>query len=118
VSVATIQAAKVMAERSSTRDLIRAADARGYGNAPVVYLLSDDRTAEFYAGGRLAYQPNGEPFRFDGAQDVATAIRQKGGVGLVLVETRWERELTEYARVQTERIGSNRTLTLFVVRVP
>ncbi len=117
VSVSTIQGARVIAERTSTRDLIRAADARGYVSAPVFYMLCDDRTAEFYAGGRLAYQPNGEPFRFDGAQDLAAAIRQKGGFGLVLIETRWEHQLTDYAAVQTERIGSNRTLTLFVVRL-
>ena len=34
-------------------------------------MLSDDRTAEFYAGGRLAYQADGEPFRFDGARELA-----------------------------------------------
>jgi len=117
VTVATIQGARVPAERSSTRDVIRAADARGYSAAPVFYLLCDDRTAEFYAGGRLAYQANGEPIRFEGGMDVAAAIRQKGGVGLVLIETRWEKELTTYSAVQTERIGSNRTLTLFAVRI-
>ena len=116
VSVASIQGAKVPAEGTSARDLILAADARGYSNAPVFYMLCDDRTAEFYAGGRLAYQTNGEPFRFDGAQDLAAMLGEKGGVGLVLIETRWEHQLTDYAAVRTERIGSNRTLTLFAVR--
>lgn len=116
MSIATIQGARVIAERTSTRDLIRAADARGYSTAPVFYMLCDDRTAEFYAGGRLAYQSNGEPYRFDGAQEAAAAIRESGGVGLVLIETRWEHQLTDYAAVQTERIASNRAYTLFAVR--
>jgi 4-amino-4-deoxy-L-arabinose transferase-like glycosyltransferase len=112
-----ITGAKVIANRESVRDLMRTADARGYSAAPVYYLLCDDHSAEFYAGGRLAYQPNGEPVRFDGAQDVAAAIREKGGVGLVLVETRWEKQLTDYSKVSTEKIGNNDWYSLFVVRV-
>ena len=74
---------------------------------PCSIFLCDDRTAEFYAGGRLAYQPNGEPIRFDGAQELPPAIRAKGDVALVLVETRWEKQLTDYSGVETERVGSN-----------
>jgi len=79
--------------------------------------LSDDRTAEFYAGGRLVYQPNGEPFRFDGAHELAAAVREKGGTALVIIESRWEKQLTDYKVVATERIGSNGWLTVFVVRI-
>ena len=80
-------------------------------------MLSDDRTAEFYAGGRLAYQPDGEPIRFDGARELGDAIRQRGGVALVIIETRWEKQLTDYTVVQAERIGSNGTSTVFAVQV-
>jgi hypothetical protein len=95
---------------------MRMSEARGHGAAPVFYLLCDDRTAEFYAGGRLAYQPNGEPIRFDGAQELPPAIRARGQEALVLVETRWEKQLTDYPGVETERIGSNGWVTVFVVR--
>jgi 4-amino-4-deoxy-L-arabinose transferase-like glycosyltransferase len=114
---AVIACSRPLAEQDSVRNLMQTATARGYAATPVFYMLADDRTAEFYAGGRLAYQANGEPFRFDGAQDLAAAIRAKGGVGLVIIETRWEKQLTDYAAVQTEKLGTNSTLTLFVVRV-
>lgn len=116
VSAIALQPARAVANRESVRELMRMAEARGHGAASVFYFLCDDRTAEFYAGGRLAYQPNGEPIRFDGAQELPPAIRAKGQEALVLVETRWEKQLTDYPGVETERIGSNGWVTLFVVR--
>ncbi|MFZ0749035.1 MAG: glycosyltransferase family 39 protein, partial [Pyrinomonadaceae bacterium] len=116
VSAIALQPARAIADRESVRELMRMAEARGHGAAPVFYLLCDDRTAEFYAGSRLAYQPNGEPIRFDGAQELPPAIRAKGRVALVLVETRWEKQLTDYSGVETEKVGSNGWVTLFVVR--
>ncbi|HKO35886.1 MAG TPA: glycosyltransferase family 39 protein [Pyrinomonadaceae bacterium] len=116
VSVIAFQPARAIADRESVRELTRMAEARGHGGTPVFYLLCDDRTAEFYAGGRLAYQANGEPIRFDGAQELPPAIRAKGSVALVLVETRWEKQLTDYSGVETEKVGSNGWVTLFVVR--
>jgi hypothetical protein len=115
-SAITLQPARAIADRESVRELMRMAEARGHGGAPVFYLLCDDRTAEFYAGGRLAYQPNGEPIRFDGAQELPPAIRAKGNVALVLMETRWEKQLTDYSGLETEKVGSNGWVTLFVVR--
>ncbi|HEV2904933.1 MAG TPA: glycosyltransferase family 39 protein [Pyrinomonadaceae bacterium] len=116
VSAMALQPARAIANRESVRELMRMAEARGHGAAPVFYFLCDDRTAEFYAGGRLAYQPNGEPIRFDGAQELPPAIRAKGHVALVLVETRWEKQLTDYSGVEAEKVGSNGWISLFVVR--
>ncbi len=53
------------AKRESVRDLLLLADQRGYANAPVLAQRSDDRSAEFYAYGRVVYGPNGEPLTFD-----------------------------------------------------
>jgi 4-amino-4-deoxy-L-arabinose transferase-like glycosyltransferase len=116
VSLLAVKPAAMVANGESVRDLIQMADARGYADKPLFYFLADDRTAEFYAGGRLAYESNAEPARFEGAQDVAAAIREKGGMGLVLVETRWESQLTNYTRVRAEKIGNNDWYSLFVVR--
>ena len=80
-------------------------------------MLCDDRTAEFYAGGRLGYRADGEPFRFDGAQEVADAARQKGGTALVLIPTEWERMLTDYSAIEAEVIGRNGVQSLFLIRV-
>jgi len=53
------------ARPESVRDLLVLADKRGYGNAPVIARRGDDRSAEFYAYGRVVYGPNGEPLTFD-----------------------------------------------------
>jgi len=116
IGLCALKPAASVANRDSVRDLIEAADAQGFQSSPVFYLLCDDRTAEFYASGRLAYDSNGEPTRFEGAQDVAAAIRQKGGSGLVLMETRWEKQLTDYRAVQAQKIADNGWISIFVVR--
>jgi len=53
------------ATRESVRDLLLLADRHGYANAPVIARRGDDRSAEFYAYGRVVYAPNGEPLAFD-----------------------------------------------------
>jgi 4-amino-4-deoxy-L-arabinose transferase-like glycosyltransferase len=104
-------------QRESVRDLMHLADARGYTETPVFYMLTDDRTGEFYAGGRLGYKADGEPVRFDGANEAADAARERGGTALVFVPTKWENQLRDYPPVETEIIGSNGVLTLAVIRV-
>jgi hypothetical protein len=105
-----------ISRRESVRDLVRMAEARGYTTTPVFYMLTDDRTGEFYAGGRLGYKADGEPFRFDDAGEAAEAARQRGGTALVFVPTKWANQLTEYRAVETEIIGSNGVLTLAAIR--
>jgi len=58
-------AAAPYANRESVRDLLALADSRGYAHAPVIAQRTDDRSAEFYAYGRVVYSPNGEPVTFD-----------------------------------------------------
>jgi 4-amino-4-deoxy-L-arabinose transferase-like glycosyltransferase len=106
-----------ISHRDSVRDLMEMAERRGYAHEPVFYMLTDDRTGEFYAGGRLGYKADGEPFRFDGADEVAGAARQRGGSALVFVPTKWANQLTEYSVIETEIIGSNGVLTLAAIRV-
>jgi 4-amino-4-deoxy-L-arabinose transferase-like glycosyltransferase len=104
-------------QRESVRDLMQLAAGRGYTATPVFYMLTDDRTGEFYAGGRLVYKTDGEPFRFDDASEAARAARPLGGTALVFVPTKWENQLTGYPAIETEIIGSNGVLTLAVMRV-
>jgi len=110
-------AAGPIAGRESVRDLLRNAEARGYVSTPIFYMLDDDRTAEFYAGGRLGYRDDGEPYRFDGAHEVADAARQTGGTALVLIPTEWENKLTDYSAIETEIIGRSGAQTLALIRV-
>jgi 4-amino-4-deoxy-L-arabinose transferase-like glycosyltransferase len=71
------------ANRESVRDLLVLADARGYANAPVLAQRSDDRSAEFYAYGRVVYNAGGEPVTFD--EISASEARARGGRFVVFI---------------------------------
>lgn len=116
IALALSCAAGRFAERDSVRSLMQAAATRGYASTPVFEMLDVEHTAEFYAAGRLVYRPDGEPYRFDGAQEVAEAARARGGTALVLIPTEWEKQLTDYRQLETEKIGENGILSLFVIR--
>jgi hypothetical protein len=76
-------AAPPIARRESVRDLLRLADARGYGNVPVIAQRNDDRSPQFYAHDRVVYNDEGEVIPFDEVTvDKAQAL---GGKLLVLI---------------------------------
>jgi hypothetical protein len=75
------------ANRESVRDLLLLAEARGYGNVPMLAQRSDDRSAEFYAYGRVVYRPDGEPVTFDEVS--VDAARAGGGKFLVMIPAQY-----------------------------
>ena len=83
VLVAVNRFAGPIAQRESVRDLLLRADARGYANAPVLARRGDDRSAEFYAYGRVVYNANGEPVTFD--EISIDEARARGGRFVVLI---------------------------------
>jgi 4-amino-4-deoxy-L-arabinose transferase-like glycosyltransferase len=83
VLVALIFFARGFAQRESVRDLLLLADTRGYANAPVLAQRTDDRSAEFYAYGRVVYGANGEPVTFD--EMSVDEARARGGKILVFI---------------------------------
>ena len=110
--------APVVTRQYAVRDLIESANARGYGVAPVVQLHSIERTAEFYAAGRLSYGANGEPIKFEGVNQVANAARRTGGPVLVIVPVQYEWQLLQSRLpIQTEVIGDNGRTAMVVVRI-
>lgn len=111
------RAAPVLARPESVRDLLAAAATRGYGAAPVVQLHTVERTAEFYAAGRLAYLPDGEPVKLEGVTQVADAARRNGGVVLCFVPKEYETQLTSYPSIQAEVIADNGRVSLVLVRL-
>jgi 4-amino-4-deoxy-L-arabinose transferase-like glycosyltransferase len=75
------------ARRESVRDLLVLADQHGLANAPVLARRGDDRSAEFYAHGRVVYGANGEPLSFDEVSvDDARARGWKSVVVFIPVE--------------------------------
>jgi len=76
-------AAAPYTNRESVRDLLALADARGYADALVLAQRSDDRSAEFYAHGRVVYGTNGEPVTFDEVS--VDEARTRGGKFVVFI---------------------------------
>jgi len=116
-AVALKGAGPIIGRRESVRDLLIAASARGYGATPVVQLHTLERTAEFYAAGRMNYGSRGEPIKLEGATQVLDAARRNGGVVLCFVPLEYESQLTSYPSIQTEVIGDNTRAALIAVRV-
>jgi len=101
--------------RESVRDLIKLADSRGYVSSPVYILHRLDRTAEFYAAGRLPYGADGEPLRFEGVNEVEAAARQHQGPVLVLVPLEHVGQLTDYPSLKAEALGTNGRFAIVAV---
>ncbi len=115
--VIVVTCALVPAARGeSVRELLRAAEARGYTNAPVYGLHTIERTAEFYAAGRLVYDAHGEPIKLEGAEEVVKVAQPGGGPVLVLVPLEYIGQLTTHARLACDVIGNNGKVALVAVR--
>lgn len=93
-------------KRESVRDLIRMADGRGYGSARLYWLHGVDRTAEFYAAGRVPYGSDGEPVKFESIKEVE-AVAFAEGVVLVLVPVAHVDQLIYQDSMNVEVIGDN-----------
>jgi len=116
-AVALKGAGPILARPESVRELLVAATARGYGATPVVQLHTLERTAEFYAAGRMSYGSGGEPIKLQGAMQVIDAARRNGGLVLCFVPLEYESQLTAYPNIQTEMIGDNTRVALIAVRL-
>jgi 4-amino-4-deoxy-L-arabinose transferase-like glycosyltransferase len=105
-----------VARHQSTRDLLAAAATRGYANTPIVQLHTVERSAEFYASGRLTYGSDGEPVKFEGAAQVADAAQRNGGEVLCFVPIEFESQLTNWSGANSEVIADNGSVALLLVR--
>lgn len=106
------------ARGESVRDLIAQASERGYASAPVFELHTIERTAEFYAAGRVVRGANNDIMKFEGVPEIAEAVRQRGGgPALVILPVEFVRLLTGYAPLKSEVIGDNGQVALVAVRL-
>jgi 4-amino-4-deoxy-L-arabinose transferase-like glycosyltransferase len=104
--------------RESVRELLRAAEGRGYAGAPVLNLHTVERTGEFYAAGRLIYdERTGEPWKFEGPGEVLEVARRRRETLLVLVPEEHVGQLLYFPPFEAEVIGDNGTLVLVAVRL-
>ena len=105
------------ARAESVGPLIREASARGLGELKVFQLHTVERTAEFYAAGRIMYDEQGEPVKFEGVSQTVAAIRAAGGRALVLVPPEHIHQLTDEPGVEAIVVGDNGHAALVFVRM-
>jgi hypothetical protein len=97
-------------KRDSTRDLLRLADAKGYSSLRVLALPADDRSAQFYASGRVIYGSDGEARSVYDAPQVVTEARQRNEKLLAFIKVR---DLNLYReKPGVEIIGDNGKVAL------
>jgi len=92
------------------------AAAQGFGELPVVNLHTVERTSEFYAAGRLAYDSDGELLKLEGTNQVAEFARVRGGAALVIVHRDDERQLFEDPALESKRVAFNGRHALVYVK--
>ena len=95
---------------------LTAASAQGFGGLPLVNLHTVERSSEFYAAGRLAYDEKGEPLKLEGAGEVEAFARGRGGEALVAVPLEEEHQLFEAPALASRRVASNGRYALVHVR--
>jgi 4-amino-4-deoxy-L-arabinose transferase-like glycosyltransferase len=101
--VIVLQFAGPFARRESVKDLLALADARGYANAPVIAQRGDDRSAEFYAYGRVIYRADGEVLTFD--EISVDEARARGGKFVVFIPVQYVENYRGAPRIEV--IGDN-----------
>jgi 4-amino-4-deoxy-L-arabinose transferase-like glycosyltransferase len=105
-----------IARRESVCDLLRLASARGYADAPVVELYGVERSAQFYAAGRLYSDERGEPHVLDGINLVERFADERHATVLVIVPVEYASQLTNLGSERAEMIGDNGVHALVAVR--
>ena len=106
------------AKKESVKSLIAAANAHGYGTAPVVSFLTVSHNAEFYAAGRLVRDPDGKQRRFVGAHELSEYISQHNNTALVvLVPKNQVTALTLNETLDTQVLDDNGELDVAIVKL-
>jgi 4-amino-4-deoxy-L-arabinose transferase-like glycosyltransferase len=105
-----------LAQRESVRDLLQLADRRGYASAPVFARRGGDRTAEFYASGRVVYGADGEVVTLDDVGQMLEEARRRGESILVLFPVEALRDVNQRHLPELDVIGTNGRVALVAVK--
>ncbi|MDQ2855600.1 MAG: glycosyltransferase family 39 protein [Acidobacteriota bacterium] len=108
-------AADWFASRESVRELIRQADIQGYGAAPVFMLSRIERSSEFYAAGRVVYDPDGDPHKFETGEEVVTEARKTNRPLLIIAPLGSMWRVQDLPGLRTSIIANNGRVAVMAV---
>jgi 4-amino-4-deoxy-L-arabinose transferase-like glycosyltransferase len=120
VSVLIIQicGGSKLAEPESSKQLLELADTSGYSQAIVYGLQRNDRSPEFYAAGRVAYDADGEATKYEGVGQVVEESRRRQATVLAFVPLQDVNQFTQLTAVRIEVVGNNGKFALVAVGPP
>jgi len=116
--VALNVAAPAFADRQSAKRLLQLADAHGYSQAPVYGLQRDERSPEFYAAGRVVYEPDGEPTMYEGVGQVVWESRRRQATILTMARPKDLQQFRELSSMRVDVVGDNGKIALVAVGPP
>ena len=111
-------AAPAFADRQTSKRLLQLADARGYSQAPVYGLQRDERSPEFYAAGRVVYEPDGEPTMYEGVGQVVWESRRRQTTILTMARPKDIQQFRELSSMRVDVVGDNGKVALVAVGPP
>lgn len=103
-------------EHQTAKHLLQLADQRGYSQTLIYGLQRDDRTPEFYAGGRVVYGPDLEPIMFESQAPVVAESLRRGEPLLVFVPVKDLVFVREGSSSSVDVIGNNGRLALVAIK--
>jgi 4-amino-4-deoxy-L-arabinose transferase-like glycosyltransferase len=105
-------------ERESAKRLLQEAGARGYSNAPLYGMQRDDRSPEFYASGRIVYEPDDEPVMYEGLGQIVSESRRRRTTILTMVPLKDVMQFRELSSMRVDVIGDNGKFAMLAVSPP
>jgi 4-amino-4-deoxy-L-arabinose transferase-like glycosyltransferase len=104
-----------VARAESIAPLLAAANVAGYGQLPVMFMQTPERTSQFYAAGRVAYEQNGELWVIDESEELTRVLAERGAPALIVVPLEFEWKVTGAANVEERKLGDNGGHALYLV---
>ena len=101
----------------TVKDLIAAANSKGYADLPVSGFITVSHNAEFYAAGRLIRDADGKQHRFVGAAEIRDYILAHNGTHLLIFcPIEHVRHLTNSDLIDTQVIDDNGELDIAIIK--
>ena len=96
----------------TVKNLIAAADARGFSGAKILNLYTTEHSLEFYGAGRLERAADGKQKRFDGTAEILREASAENKSVLVIVPLNELKYLTTSDLLKTEVLADNGELAV------
>lgn len=118
LSVLLVRYAPEYMERESVKQLIEAANAKGFRENPVLVFDTISHNAEFYAAGRMVRDEFGRQKRLSSYRELIDAVAAENTTTVVLMPKGYASEVIAVKGIKTEVLKDNGELAVALVSIP